>query len=620
MGIIFHSLTEDISAPNGISSQDMPSIKVNNKSDQLIHVYRISSSGELIQINSVPPGGEWNLNSSISVAWMVTSDDGAIGFKFFPTESGVIDVYRYYQKFISPTTDTVVNGWSAIWGWGIPDVIKALNLPFNYEKLPENIYSNNSILNLLNAPAAWQANLTGTGVKVAVLDSGIISHPEISVAHAWDVFDGDSNTSTTVTHSKALHGIGVASPIAAKYDKARNDSGTLKDITGVAPDVTLLDIKITSDSSGGSNAVVIADAIRYAVDQGAKVIQISQVSVGKSIDTNISDAVDYAYSNDSLVVWAAGNAGLVGPSAPGSASYLGKSIAVGNFDMATMQPFAGSNTAGDYSLSFLFAPSSGYYPDYDGGYKYWLNGGTSYASPYISGIAALIFQKYPLASVSEVIALLTSSAWQPSIGRDAVIDSAGNKLFSLGEYAPQNLSTAVTNIIVVNDISEKYEFLYPSDIRTISSIDSKIGFPISGIDRVSYEDLNFAFDLNGKAGDALEIILALTGTTYLRDKNVIGQVIHLLDTNKDRNTVVKIAIETVLGKDWSDNNLVQALVTNVLGTTSPAVLLDVWINLKSESDLSPYDLFWSIAESDQASSIIDLVGLSTSGVEYIPYA
>lgn len=215
----------------------------------------------------------------------------------------------------------------------------------------------------------WQATLGSREVLVAVLDTGIDSdHEDLNgqiVAEANFVDDASCGD----VHG---HGTHIAGIIAAKD----NDTG----IIGVAPDSRLLNVKV-ADDMGRCYASALAKGIIWAVDNGASVINISVEIRGTS--SELEQAVNYAWSEGSLVVAAAGNDGNDLPVYP--AGY-DNCIAVA----ATNQDdgLAVLSNYGDWVD--VAAPGFGIYstlPD-DG---YGLKTGTSFACAYVSGMAALLF-------------------------------------------------------------------------------------------------------------------------------------------------------------------------------------------------------------------------------------
>ena len=171
----------------------------------------------------------------------------------------------------------------------------------------------------IDAPDGWDVG-TGDGIVVAVVDSGYDSdHPDLAGAlwtnpaescgavdtdfngkagdcHGWNWY---TNSADIDNGTNGSHGASVSGTVGAR---AGNGTG----LAGVAPDVTIMPLVI----GGGSTVDVFAgaEAIRYAVDHGADVINASWGgSVGGSALTALRSAVAYAAAHDVLVVAAAGN-------------------------------------------------------------------------------------------------------------------------------------------------------------------------------------------------------------------------------------------------------------------------------------------------------------------------
>jgi thermitase len=204
---------------------------------------------------------------------------------------------------------------------------------------------------------------------VAVLDTGIDqNHEEL---------DGqvisETNFSTSFTHSDIHgHGTHVAGIIAAK------DNGL--GIIGVAPGCSLLNVKV-ADDTGRCPALALAKGITWAVDSGAKVINIS-IEISEP-SPELEKAVNYAWSQGSLIIAAAGNHGSESPVYP---AYYENCLAVAaagpDNNLVPLSNF------GDWVD--VIAPGLDIYstlPDNDYGYK----SGTSFACAYVSGIGALLF-------------------------------------------------------------------------------------------------------------------------------------------------------------------------------------------------------------------------------------
>lgn len=224
-------------------------------------------------------------------------------------------------------------------------------------------------LNKIAVSRMWQRTMGSQEVLVAVLDTGIdSSHEDLDGQVVAEANFTDSPTPGDV-HG---HGTHIAGIIAAK----NNDIG----IIGMAPDSRLLNAKV-ADDMGRCHASALAEGIVWAVDNGASVINISVEIRGDSPE--LEKAIDYAWSEGSLVIGAAGNDGNDSPVYP--AGY-DNCIAVA----ATNQDdgLAVLSNHGDWVD--VAAPGFGIYstlPD-DG---YGLKTGTSFACAYVSGMAALLF-------------------------------------------------------------------------------------------------------------------------------------------------------------------------------------------------------------------------------------
>lgn len=221
-----------------------------------------------------------------------------------------------------------------------------------------------------------------------------------------DRFYGNNNL--YVTDDGALHGTHVAGIIGAKRG---NGIG----MDGVSGDVQLMSLRAVPD--GDEHDKDIALAIRYAVDNGARIINMS---FGKGFSPQkhwVDDAVKYAESKGVLMIHAAGNDAKNNDTTFNypSAYYLDKTrpknwITVG----ASGDPKAGGLVASfsNYGKKDVdvFAPGVKIYSTAPGGNKYQDLQGTSMASPVVAGVAALIMNYYPKLTATQVKEIILQSA------------------------------------------------------------------------------------------------------------------------------------------------------------------------------------------------------------------
>lgn len=263
-------------------------------------------------------------------------------------------------------------------------------------------FSQQYALTKISAPAAWDRTHGSVSVKVAVLDCGIYGSSSGYVGPDGlghrDVRDKivlEHNFSQSPYGADDLcnHGTHVAAIAAASTNNATG-------IAGVGYDTSIMNIKVLEDNGSGS-IDKIADGIKFAADQGAKVINLSLGGPGPCTPFE-QDAIDYAWQRGALIVAAAGNDGLGQSSAPANCANV---VAVAATDQSDARPFW-SNYGANVDVaapgaSILSANNAGTYGTEDG---------TSMATPHVAGLAALIFGAKPSLSNQAVVDFLFQTA------------------------------------------------------------------------------------------------------------------------------------------------------------------------------------------------------------------
>ena len=281
----------------------------------------------------------------------------------------------------------------------------------------------------IQAEQAWTTT-TGTGATVAVVDSGVdLTHPDLAAnlltATDADFVEPDGNCTGPKNQRVCVqdgpqdengHGTHVAGIIAAV---ANNGTG----VAGVAPGAKILPVRVLDETGTGTGDTALA--IRYAVDHGADVINMSlgyPSGAGEAIGLlgdldSLYSALDYAWERGSIVVVAAGNdtAPLCAEPASGhhvicvgstdsrdllsffsnfDAAFLDNYLVapggdgLGGFSLGTNSP-TGGLCSGDVFSTYLRTATS--WCSSEAGYE--AIAGTSMAAPHVSGVAALLASK-----------------------------------------------------------------------------------------------------------------------------------------------------------------------------------------------------------------------------------
>jgi len=297
----------------------------------------------------------------------------------------------------------------------------------------------------VDAPQLWNysdMNVTGKGVGVAVIDTGIAGqHPDFRTSSSNST---SRVVATAVTNPDARtagdafgHGTHVAGIIAGNGWDRRNEDPLRGRYVGIAPDANLISVKV-SDDQGEASVLDVIYGLQFVVDNKAayniRVVNLSleSTAIGSYKTDPLNAAVEAAWFKGIVVVTAAGNRGSAEDAvsrAPGNDPYV---ITVGayddqasNADGDDSRPAWSSRgiTADGFAKPEIHAPGSGIVSTLAPGSAFAAMcptcvvdgqmiraGGTSMAAPMISGTVALLLQAFPSLKPDQVKGLLTRNA------------------------------------------------------------------------------------------------------------------------------------------------------------------------------------------------------------------
>ena len=273
---------------------------------------------------------------------------------------------------------------------------------------------------VLDMPGAWLLT-QGAGVTVAIIDSGArLDHSDLA-PNVWTNFDetpgngidDDRNGYVDDVHGVDLtskksrqdvsdgygHGTHVAGIVAA----ARNSRG----VVGVAPEARLMIVKVL-DSDGAGTTGGVAEGIRYAAENGARIINLSLG--GDTADKSLDEAIKAAGDAGVLVVCSAGNDGRNIDDKPTYPAAIPAQnlLAVASTDPESGKGISGYSNFGRFAVQVAAPGAEILSASRDGTWE--LKSGTSMAAPMVAGVAALAASVNPRISAVDLRAVIMQNA------------------------------------------------------------------------------------------------------------------------------------------------------------------------------------------------------------------
>ena len=395
-------------------------------------------------------------------------------------------------------------------------------------------------LNMIDAPKAWDVTLGSPNVTVAVVDTGVwymqsdilpnmwvnMGNPTCAAGtHGYNFINSSCYPIDSDAASGTYHGTGVSGVIAAVINNGI-------DIAGVA-NVRIMALEALGPNGEGSSTNTSL-AIQWAADHGARIINLSLGTNTTVIGPNeISNAINSAWSKGALVIAATGNAGTNGLDYPAS---LPNVVSVGAVD-----PTGARASFSNYGNGLQIAAPGVQIMTLDGGGNapHTLTG-TSLATPFVSGVAALLLSLNPTLTNVELWNVLNETAVSPTGGYSVYyghgIVNAWNAIYELNQpfisvnRYPQTVSRGSTFTV-------GWSILRPANLsasQTLAVTDTHIVYgtnPSSlgnatpaqtGVAGDSYSATGIPMPQGAANGLSFQVVATVNGTTYRSPVYTVG--------------------------------------------------------------------------------------------------
>lgn len=145
-------------------------------------------------------------------------------------------------------------------------------------------------------------------------------------------------------------------------------------------------------------------------------------------------------------------------------------------------------------------------------------------------------------------------------------------------------------------------------------------FTLNSVERLKFSDVSVALDLDSNAGKVVKILGAVFGKSTVSNKEYVGIGLSLLDSGMEYENLMDLALNVKLGANYATESAIKLIYSNVFNITPGVQTISLFQGLVAEGYTSIAELAIVAAETSNNQVNINLVGLSQSGVEYLPVA
>ena len=193
-------------------------------------------------------------------------------------------------------------------------------------------------------------------------------------------------------------------------------------------------------------------------------------------------------------------------------------------------------------------------------------------------------------------------------GNDTLIGGPGNDVLDGGG----GIDTATFSLSL-----DEYRIERKSDFYAVTNLVTGEQDTLKKIERFEFNDKKLAMDLDGNAGSIAKLLGAFLGAEGVRSSEYISIGLEALDSGVSFQDLLQLALDTVFGSRPSSNELVSTFYENLTGQTAPQSVIDTYANLIDSGSLTPLNFATQVAEHPLNAENIDLIGLATTGLEFV---
>jgi hypothetical protein len=254
--------------------------------------------------------------------------------------------------------------------------------------------------------------------------------------------------------------------------------------------------------------------------------------------------------------------------------------------------------------------------------KYWESaiGGKSIAMDVNNNGMSDIVTAYGSSIVINQNNLPNSHIYKANFGGDSLLGSSSADKFYNGQGNDILNGGGGTDVLITPGSRGTYQITKSSTGFTLNDSASIYGTDsVINIERIQFSDVSLSLDLDDNGGTVAKILGAVFGKGTIINKEYVGIGLHYLDNGMSYEELARLAVNAKLGPKATSSDIVKLVYTNVAGSAPPDAALQHYAALLDSGRKTIGEIVMLGSEHPLNAANIDLVGLASTGIEYIPF-